>query len=79
MYSWSVNKGMVYYDFHGERPEDPEHAQSYGEGTGTQAHGSLIVPFAGIHGWFLQNQEGEPVVVRLRMSGFYELREAPKE
>jgi hypothetical protein len=40
-------------------------------------HGSLIAPFAGIHGWFLQNQEGESIVVTVRMSGFYELREDP--
>lgn len=57
VYSWTVNKGNVYYDFHGERPEDPKHALSYGEGTEAQAHGSLIAPFAGIHGWFFQNQE----------------------
>jgi hypothetical protein len=75
VYSWSANKGMVYYDFHGERPEDPEHAQSYGEGTVKEMNGSLIAPFAGIHGWFLQSQEGEPIVVRLKMSGFYELRD----
>ena len=77
IYSWSANKGMVYYDFHGERPEDPKHATSYGEGVVAGMNGSLIAPFAGIHGWFLQNQEGEPIVVTLKMSGFYELREQP--
>jgi len=78
IYSWAVNKGEVYYDFHGEPPDDPKKSQSYGMGTGKKGNGSLIAPFAGIHGWFLQNQEGEPVVVTLRMSGFYELREEPK-
>ena len=75
VYSWSVDKGMVYWDFHGEPPDDPKKAQSYGIAIGSQAHGSLIAPFAGIHGWFLQNQEGHPVVVTVHMSGFYELRE----
>jgi hypothetical protein len=79
VYSWSVDKGMVYYDFHGEPPNDPKHAQSYGMGTGNQGNGSLIAPFAGIHGWFLQNQEGEKVVVTLKLSGFYELREKQTE
>jgi hypothetical protein len=79
VYSWSVNKGMVYYDFHGERPEDPDHAQSYAMDTTTHANGSLIAPFAGIHGWFFQNEEGEPVLITLKMSGFYELREKQSE
>ncbi len=75
VYSWSTNKGMVYYDFHGQPPGDPEKAFSYATGVANQANGSLIAPFAGIHGWFLQNQEGEPIVVTIRMSGFYELRD----
>ena len=76
LYSWSVDKGMVYYDFHGE-PANPKDSKSFGEGIAPQANGSLIAPFAGIHGWFLQNQEGHPVVVTVKMSGFYELRENP--
>ncbi len=78
VYSWAVDHGTVYYDFHGEKPSDPDHAQSYGTGISGQGNGSLIAPFAGIHGWFLQNQEGTPIVVTLKMSGFYELRD-PKE
>ena len=79
VYSWAVNKGMVYYDFHGEKPEDPEHAQSYAMDTTTHANGSLIAPFAGIHGWFFQNEEGGPVMITLKMSGYYELREKQSE
>jgi len=78
VYSWAADHGTVYYDFHGEKPTDPDHAQSYEMGTAAQYNGSLIAPFAGIHGWFLQNQEGTPIVVTLKMSGFYELRD-PKE
>ena len=78
VYSWAADHGTVYYDFHGEKPADPDHAQSYGTGVSAQGNGSLIAPFAGIHGWFLQNQEGTPIVVTLKMSGFYELRD-PKE
>jgi hypothetical protein len=79
IYSWAADHGTVYYDMHGEKPEDPEHAQSYGTGISATANGSLIAPFAGIHGWFLQNQEGTPIVVTLKMSGFYELRETKQE
>ncbi len=78
VYSWAADHGTVYYDFHGEKPTDPDHAQSYEMGTAARYNGSLIAPFAGIHGWFLQNQEGTPIVVTLKMSGFYELRD-PKE
>jgi hypothetical protein len=30
----------------------------------------------GVHGWFLQNQEAKPIIVLVRMSGFYDGREA---
>jgi len=79
VYSWAADHGTVYYDFHGEKPDDPDHAQSYGTGVSAAGNGSLIAPFAGIHGWFLQNQEGTPIVVTLKMSGFYELREPQSE
>ena len=77
VYSWEVDKGTVYYDFHGEPPENPKNAQSYAADVASKASGSLIAPFAGIHGWFLQNQEGWPVVVRLKMTGFYDLQNVP--
>jgi len=78
IYSWSTSKGMVYYDFHGE-PADPKKSQSYATGVTNRLSGSLIAPFAGIHGWFLQNQEGDPIVVTLKMSGFYELRDSQQQ
>lgn len=37
-------------------------------------HGALRAPFDGSHGWYLQNNAGEPVAVRLRLGGFYEMR-----
>ena len=33
----------------------------------------VIAPIAGVHGWYLQNQSAATVVVRLKLSGFYEL------
>ncbi len=80
VYSWAVDKGTeVYYDFHGEPPDDPENFQSYGEGTATHANGSLTAPFAGIHGWFFQNQKPKPIVVVLKVSGFYTLHQQPPQ
>jgi hypothetical protein len=73
IYSW-ICKEPMYIDFHGESDKDPGNAVSY---TVTQeakeGYGSLIAPFAGIHGWFYQNQTDHPTVIHLKMSGFYEL------
>ena len=45
----------------------------YEKGTGAKASGALTAPWEGIHGWYWQNQSAGPVVVRLRIAGFYEL------
>ena len=45
----------------------------YEKAAGSKAGGSLIAPWQGTHGWYWQNKSDAPVVVRLRMAGFYEL------
>lgn len=81
-YSWDVtgdedHPDWFYFDFHGEsRPTPPGEKPTvveYLQATGIKSSGSLIAPFEGIHGWYLQNQSDKPVVVHLRLSGFYEL------
>ena len=81
-YSWNVtgdeaHPEWFYYDFHGESRPTPEGQRptviEYRKETGIASSGSLIAPFEGIHGWYLQNQSDKPVVVHLRLSGFYEL------
>ncbi len=72
IYSWSVNKGSVYYDFHGE-PADPKQSKSYKEVQETKsAHGVFTAPFDGKHGWFWLNLTGEKIVVTLKLAGYYE-------
>jgi len=80
-YSWQT-EGITdpeefYYDFHGEAPSSTPNAEptvvEYRQATGTQSHGTLVAPFDGIFGWYLQNQSEHPVVVHLRISGFYDL------
>lgn len=81
VYSWSVsgltNPEEFYFDFHGENPVGPTNPKQvvveYQQATGLSAHGSLIAPIEGVHGWYLQNQSVKPVVVHLKLSGFYEL------
>jgi hypothetical protein len=45
----------------------------YRKATGDREHGSLVAPFDGIHGWYYRNDTDMPIVVRLTVSGFYEL------
>jgi hypothetical protein len=76
VYSWSVAapKDEFYVDFHSEqRPSAKEHVVSHKVGLMTASNGSLTAPFEGIHGWYFQNQSVKPVVVHLKISGFYDL------
>jgi hypothetical protein len=84
IYSWTVADPPAeefYYDFHGESLVDSTRVISFRETTGKDSRGSLIAPFDGIHGWYFQNQSVKPVVVRLKLAGFYELYDMsqPKE
>lgn len=81
-YSWNVtgdeaHPEWFYFDFHGESRPVPEGEKAtvveYKQVTGMKSAGSLIAPFEGIHGWYLQNQSDKPVVVHMKLSGFYEL------
>ena len=82
-YSWTVtgdeeHPDWFYFDFHAEsRPIPAGQTQptviEYLQATGNKSAGSLIAPIDGIHGWYLQNQSDKPVVVHMKLSGFYEL------
>jgi hypothetical protein len=80
VYSWSVDAPPeeFYFDMHGETPPTPEvKVVTYQKGTGVASNGSIVAPFDGIHGWYLQNQAERPVTVRLKLSGFYQMPENP--
>lgn len=80
VYSWSVAAPAeeFYSDFHGETAPTPEvSVVTYKKGVGIESHGSMVAPFDGIHGWYLQNQSQQPVTVRLKLSGFYEMPANP--
>jgi hypothetical protein len=82
IYEWSVseitNPEEFYYDFHGHTVVEGQEmtVATYKQATGTKAAGALTAPFDGVHGWFFQNQALPAIVVRVRLSGFYELVEA---
>jgi hypothetical protein len=81
VYSWTVpgiaNPEEFYYDFHGEAPAKNAGAEGtvveYRQATGSHSAGTLVAPFDGIFGWYVQNQSAKPVVMHLKISGFYEL------
>jgi len=79
IYQWSVADIPVptefYYDFHGHTLTDGKEmtVATYKKDTGTGATGALTAPFDGVHGWYFQNQSLNHVVVRVKISGFYEL------
>ncbi len=79
IYEWSVadipKPEEFYFDFHGHTVDAGKTmtVATYKQTTGTSANGALTAPFDGVHGWFFQNQSENLVVVRLKISGFYEL------
>lgn len=79
VYQWSVpgmtNADEFYYDFHGHTLAEagPTTVASYKATTFAGANGALTAPFDGVHGWYYQNQSGTPVVVYLKLAGYYEL------
>jgi hypothetical protein len=80
VYSWSVDAPAeeFYFDMHGESPPTPEvKVVTYQKGMGVGSNGSIVAPFDGIHGWYLQNQAERPVVVHLKLSGFYQVPDDP--
>lgn len=81
VYAWTVeglaNPEEFYFDFHGETPAGPTNPKAvvaeYKQSIGARSNGVLIAQIPGVHGWYLQNQSEKPVVVKLKVSGFYEL------
>jgi hypothetical protein len=81
IYSWTAS-GVVLFDFHAEpdvRPPGEEQNDEYFESYDTQdvegnreAHGTLIAPTTGIHGWYWENASAETVSIKLVSSGFYD-------
>ena len=75
LYSWKVDHGAIYVDFHGHDPSwaDKTAFVRYEEKDGSAGdNGSLVAPFTGEHGWYWLNTNDFPVVVTLNVSGYYD-------
>jgi hypothetical protein len=80
LYEWTAegieDPSSFAFEFHGhDLPAAGEKrtVSSYWKARGASGRGSLVAPFDGIHGWYFDNPSAGPVVVRLRVTGYYEL------
>lgn len=73
LYSWQVDGGKVYVDFHGHDPSlGDKFWVRYSEQDGVSgASGSLVAPFTGEHGWYWLNVTDGPVTIRLTVTGYF--------
>lgn len=80
IYEWEVlgadRKDDFHFDFHGHTtpaPGQDMQVATYRQAYGLKAQGALTAPFDGIQGWQFSNSSEKPVVVRVKLSGFYDL------
>ena len=79
VYQWDAvdlkDVEMLYAEFHGhtEPVGNVGDLMYYRKASGGTERGTLVAPFTGIHGWYLRNDGEQPIVVRLKVAGFYEL------
>lgn len=80
IYSWQVigadRADEFHFDQHGHTtPKNGEQmvVATYKQAFGLKQQGSLTAPFDGIQGWQFVNSSEKPVVVRVKLTGFYEL------
>ena len=71
---YSVNaSGPVINDFHGQADMNDAVLFYREEKAATATSGQFIAPTIGIHGWYLANTTDQPVTVKIRLAGYYEL------
>jgi hypothetical protein len=78
VYQWDAvdlkDTEVLWAEFHGHTPpvDNVGDLMFYRKEFGITERGSLVAPFTGIHGWYLRNDGDKPLVVRLKVAGFYE-------
>lgn len=80
IYSWTVEGAADPRDFHFDQhghttpaPGQPMTVATWRQAFGLKQQGALTAPFDGIQGWQFSNSSETPVVVKLRLAGFYDL------
>lgn len=77
VYSWKVEGGDAYVDFHGHDPARGDafwvRYEEAGQEEGiTGRSGSLVAPFDGEHGWYWLNTSQEPISIELTVTGYFD-------
>jgi hypothetical protein len=79
-YSWKTDKGVLFYDFHGEPKGDTAGSfETFKKAMAEEESGSLTTTFEGTHGWYWKNYNSYPVNITLNVKGDYQLIELKKE
>lgn len=76
VYSWIAEgapDGEFFFDLHAETAGPDVKVVEFRQETASRSNGSLVAPLDAVHGWYWQNNSDKPVVVKLRLSGYYEL------
>jgi hypothetical protein len=80
IYEWeaigATSDRDLYFDFHGHTTPRPGYemaVSTYKQARGVKQQGSLTAPFDGIQGWFFQATGDKPLLIRLKVTGFYDL------
>ena len=73
VFSWQVDRGDIYEDYHGHDPSLGDGFVRYEEQQeGSSNNGSLTAPFSGEHGWYWLNYNEFPVTVTLTVTGYFD-------
>ena len=70
VYSWTAT-APVEVDFHTEPSRNPEASDSFDKRQASSGRGAYRAPYSGIHGWYWENRNKEPVKIVLQTAGFY--------
>jgi hypothetical protein len=76
-YEWITDKGILFFDFHGEVKEanPPKNVfyESYTVAYSNNMIGTFLAPFEGRHGWYFKNSGSSDMTVTLRLKGEYRI------
>lgn len=78
LYSWKTNKGVLFYDFHGEPKGDTSgYFKTFKKEIKNESSGSLTTIFEGTHGWYWKNYNPYAINVLLKVKGDYQRLDLP--
>jgi hypothetical protein len=70
LFSWTASAAVTHH-FHGDPGSGNGSEQSYDKKDRLSSSGTLVAPFAGMHGWFWENPSGEAITITVHSAGFY--------